>query len=674
MRDDDADARRREDRALHAGRLVELVAGERDRLRDHGAEVAGDHRDRAQQRRARSRRVGRGVSGGAHHGGFGRRFAQSNAGGPGHEERPTTAAAPTCSRCAGRHRSARRSRARTSSCAAIGRRNGRPYGPVRRPIASSAVSSSLVDDVVPALAQTFEPGGVDDAWSNSRAPREGWPSFGGRVEHTERRCPAGRPSWCGRCGPLVGCGARSAAPRTRCSSSWPPRCWRRGTLRDPQRAAHHRRRRTWATCSESMGVTVDHERRRADHRRARTRSCPRRPTSWSRRCGRRSWCSARCSPAPARRAWRCPAATTSARARSTCTCAGLESSAPTFTTRHGYIDGRAGQLVGTADPARVPERRRHRERPHGRGAGQGHDGHRQRRTRARDRRPRGVPQPDGRARSSARARRRSPIEGVEELAPVEHTVDPRPHRGRDVPRRASAVAGGEITLVGRPPRPHGHAHAEARRDGHAHLARPPTGCGRWSPRRLRSVDVSTLPYPGHRHATTSRCSSRCWRSPTASASSPRTSSSGRFRYVDELVRMGADIRTEGHHAVVRGVAAALGRAGAGPRHPRRGGAGRRGAGGRGRDGDAPTATTSTAATRTRGQAAARRRRRRAGRPMRSALCSRRPSSRSSVRRRRAASRRSSRLGHPVGPPVGDVQQDGDHQERGEHEPDSSQPP
>ena len=29
--------------------------------------------------------------------------------------------------------------------------------------------------------------------------------------------------------------------------------------------------------------------------------------------------------------------------------------------------------------------------------------------------------------------------------------------------------------------------------------------------------------------------------------------SGRFRYVDELVRMGADIRTEGHHAVIRGV-------------------------------------------------------------------------------------------------------------------------
>ena len=59
--------------------------------------------------------------------------------------------------------------------------------------------------------------------------------------------------------------------------------------------------------------------------------------------------------------------------------------------------------------------------------------------------------------------------------------------------------------------------------------------------------------------------------------------SGRFRYVDELRRMGADIRTEGHHAVVRGRAPALGRPGAGPGHPGRGrpGAGR--AGGRGRD-------------------------------------------------------------------------------------------
>ena len=39
--------------------------------------------------------------------------------------------------------------------------------------------------------------------------------------------------------------------------------------------------------------------------------------------------------------------------------------------------------------------------------------------------------------------------------------------------------------------------------------------------------------------------------------------------------MGADIRTDGHHAVVRGVRRLSGRAGAGPRHPGRRGAGRR---------------------------------------------------------------------------------------------------
>ena len=49
--------------------------------------------------------------------------------------------------------------------------------------------------------------------------------------------------------------------------------------------------------------------------------------------------------------------------------------------------------------------------------------------------------------------------------------------------------------------------------------------------------------------------------------------SGRFRYVEELRRMGADIRTEGHHAVVRGVPRLSGAPGARPRHPRRRGPG-----------------------------------------------------------------------------------------------------
>ena len=36
---------------------------------------------------------------------------------------------------------------------------------------------------------------------------------------------------------------------------------------------------------------------------------------------------------------------------------------------------------------------------------------------------------------------------------------------------------------------------------------------------------------------------------------------GRFQFVDELARMGADVRTEGRHAIVRGRRAAVGRAG-----------------------------------------------------------------------------------------------------------------
>ena len=83
----------------------------------------------------------------------------------------------------------------------------------------------------------------------------------------------------------------------------------------------------------------------------------------------------------------------------------------------------------------------------------------------------------------------------------------------------------------------------------------PTSDGVWatSKGRPQSLDVSTLPYPG-----------------VASDVKPflvtllsvgegvgivtENLYADRFRYVAELVRMGADIRIEGHHAIVRGVA------------------------------------------------------------------------------------------------------------------------
>jgi len=67
------------------------------------------------------------------------------------------------------------------------------------------------------------------------------------------------------------------------------------------------------------------------------------------------------------------------------------------------------------------------------------------------------------------------------------------------------------------------------------------------------VDVATLPYPG---VATDYKPFIVTMLSVADGVGIVTENlfSGRFRYVDELRRMGADIRTEGHHAVVRGVA------------------------------------------------------------------------------------------------------------------------
>jgi UDP-N-acetylglucosamine 1-carboxyvinyltransferase len=70
--------------------------------------------------------------------------------------------------------------------------------------------------------------------------------------------------------------------------------------------------------------------------------------------------------------------------------------------------------------------------------------------------------------------------------------------------------------------------------------------------RPHSVDVATLPYPGV--ATDYKpfvVTLLCVADGVGIVS--ENLFQGRFRYVDELRRMGADIRTEGHHAVVRGV-------------------------------------------------------------------------------------------------------------------------
>ncbi len=73
-------------------------------------------------------------------------------------------------------------------------------------------------------------------------------------------------------------------------------------------------------------------------------------------------------------------------------------------------------------------------------------------------------------------------------------------------------------------------------------------------RRLRSLDVQTLPYPGF---ATDYKPLMVTLLAVADGVGIVTENlyPGRFRYVEELQRLGADIRTDGHHAVVRGVTA-----------------------------------------------------------------------------------------------------------------------
>ena len=145
------------------------------------------------------------------------------------------------------------------------------------------------------------------------------------------------------------------------------------------------------------------------------------------------------------------------------------------------------------------------------------------------------------------------IEGVDELHPA-----PEPHRV--VPDRvvaatflaAAGLAGGEVTVADARPE---HMDMLLRKMGEmgVSISHTPDGLRAAASGRLRSVDVATLPYPGvatdYKPFLVTMLSAA-----DGVGIVSENLFSGRFRYVDELRRMGADIRTEGHHAVVRGVA------------------------------------------------------------------------------------------------------------------------
>lgn len=142
------------------------------------------------------------------------------------------------------------------------------------------------------------------------------------------------------------------------------------------------------------------------------------------------------------------------------------------------------------------------------------------------------------------------IDGVDRLEAVRHrVVGDRIEAGTFA--IAAAMTGGDVTLHGVDPE---HlriglsklSDAGAEVSGTAESGLRVRGTG-----RLRSVDVVTLPYPGF--ATDLQPQFLALLSQAVgTAMVTENVFDGRFSIVPELVRMGAEIDVEGHHAIVRG--------------------------------------------------------------------------------------------------------------------------
>ena len=142
------------------------------------------------------------------------------------------------------------------------------------------------------------------------------------------------------------------------------------------------------------------------------------------------------------------------------------------------------------------------------------------------------------------------VDGVERLEPISYEVIPDRIEAATY-LCALAICGGELHLE--------NARAEHMEmllrkleEMGMHISEGNGGVRGKVTERLKSADVSTLPYPGlatdYKPFLVAALS-------VASGAGMVTENifAGRFRYVDELVRMGAEIKAEGRHAVVRGV-------------------------------------------------------------------------------------------------------------------------
>jgi UDP-N-acetylglucosamine 1-carboxyvinyltransferase len=142
------------------------------------------------------------------------------------------------------------------------------------------------------------------------------------------------------------------------------------------------------------------------------------------------------------------------------------------------------------------------------------------------------------------------IEGVDELRPTDHTAVP--DRIEAGTWAAAVVATqGDVTIENARPE-HLELFLSKLHDAGAEISVSDAGLRIRQPGRARALDFVTLPYPG---IATDFQPILLAMLATADGTAIVTENvfESRFLYVGELLRMGADIRTEGHHAVIRGV-------------------------------------------------------------------------------------------------------------------------
>ncbi|MEV6596901.1 UDP-N-acetylglucosamine 1-carboxyvinyltransferase [Actinoplanes sp. NPDC051346] len=141
------------------------------------------------------------------------------------------------------------------------------------------------------------------------------------------------------------------------------------------------------------------------------------------------------------------------------------------------------------------------------------------------------------------------IEGVDALKPVRHaTVGDRIVGGTWA--YATAMTRGDVTVHG--VRPEYLEIALDKLVSAGAVVEPGDNCFRVRmDDRPKAVDIVTLPYPGF---ATDLLPMALGLAAVSSGSSLITENifDGRFMFVNEMVRLGADIRTDGHHAVTNG--------------------------------------------------------------------------------------------------------------------------